>query len=307
MKLHETDVLIAATIRKTSYPLRNKSKYISKNNDPRTFYIKSNNEVVSHKTNWSLKIHRLRLDRSAQQHHNSSSLSIQDDAEGFSAQDVIAALVLYCNGILPVNILTNSKELAAILNYVIKTNLSESKFSVIPNEAKMNKKHKPKIMVWYLKPGRKADKKKNLVSVHDMISFYDNFPARSSLISVTKQHPYLMSGIKRSRGKKEEQQQPPLPPPPSSNDDTLVSVLWYIDENPSQAYDRFATIPLEYRQDLNTHNNEFFGCPILHVDMRNYNNDNDNKKKKNKKNNKKNDKTYELGKLITSAYVSTFL
>ena len=286
VKLHATDLLVTGTICRTFNPLRSKTKRISANRDKHLFYIKSNNEVVNHQTNVSLKLNRIRLAR--------ANLSFENPYcggadTGFTIQEIAKTLILYCDKILPVNILTNSKEMAAILNYVIKTNLPCSEFRVIPPEAKINKKYKPKIKVWCLK-----SKKMAVISLQDMITFYEKFSNRRNepfhtFISVSKQHPYLMCSPKYYEEKKEkegkeeeeeefeeeefeeekeeeeefEEEEEKEEEDFEEGEETCVTVFSFIDDNVSEIYKGLGILPLEYRNNTS----KFSGCPVIHIDM----------------------------------------
>ena len=200
VKLHESDLLITGIIRRTTNPCKHKTKGIIENINRHTFYIKLNNEIVSHETRTFLKLHSIQLTPAKRLHHIDQSYWFND---GMTSENITQTLVSYCDSVLPVNILTNSREMSSILSFIIKNNITKSTFVTIPKEAMVNNKYKPKVKVWCLQ------KKAVTMSMNDMVRYYQHYPnnfTRPS-ISVTKQHPYLLSYLKKEEEEEEQEEE----------------------------------------------------------------------------------------------------
>ena len=264
VKLHETDLLVTGIIRRTAIPFKHKTKRVTENLNPHIFYINANTEIVSHKTNVFLKLHSLQLARA-------NRLFICDHSkwcsEGVTLKDITHVLVPYCEGVLPVNILTNSKEMASILNYAIKNSITESTFVNIPKEAVLNKKYKPKVKVWCLKKRYVP-----VVNMKDMVEYYKCYPNNSSSrISVTKQHPYLMSAEKNMKKKKTTKNKNKNKKDVKMEDsnggtESCITTYSFIGDDVYNVYKDLELLP---PNPLLENGATFLGPPIIHIDMSN--------------------------------------
>ena len=199
IKLHPTDVILCGNgkIFKEYTPIRKIAKKGFPNRDPTLFYVKKNNVVVKHITSKSLKVYGFQIVSC----RSFDRRGIFDFYGGMTQDNIADILVKFCRGILPVNILTNSAEMVALLNNVIRFKLNVNDFDVVPEEAKMNKRNQPKIKVWYVKKEKMSPQR---LSVSDMIDFYTNYnePPEYRLplsFTVNRTHCYLMMSAEKKR------------------------------------------------------------------------------------------------------------
>ena len=275
VKLHPSDLVVTGIVRRTAIPFKHKKKRIIENLNPHRFYVKVNNEIVSRKTPVYLTIHYITLASA------NGSFRIKQTGwskDGIPLEDIIKILVEYCNGCLPVNILTNHNEMASILNYAIKNSITESTFTIIPNEALSNRKGKPKIKVWCLHKKGPA-----VVTIEEMVKFYNNYPNNRCrpTISITKQHPYLknsntmmmMMMKKKKKNKKQNKKnsnntikktdEKILEDTFNGGTESCVSTYSFVGQGLYDVYKYLKLLSPNQTQD------NFQSVPVIHIDMAN--------------------------------------
>lgn len=192
--LSEYDLIITGRVQKILSPLKKKVKRIVPNKDSRLFFIKKNYSVVKHVTKSFLKLRSVII----------NNLSFDErkfddgENEGMSYSEIAKAITSSAvEGVLPLNILTNSTEISTILRFLISNNdIQESMFRKSLPESRYNSKNKTKIKIICLKDNG------GIISQNDLKNFYlDNYQRKiiqkSKHMILNKQHCYLKNNAKR--------------------------------------------------------------------------------------------------------------
>ena len=178
LKLSSTDLFITGEFNITHYSGKLKRKVIF-NTDPHKYYLTKNHQIVSNLTERSISITNLECV------NTSGRRTVVYNSGGLMKQEIVNFLLEASSKILPVHILTNFFNISSLLVYIIKYEISEYMFDMVPSASIKNIRRKPKIKIWLVK----NNSNNCTVNVSNLQDFYHTFPNKN--FKVNKSHCYL--------------------------------------------------------------------------------------------------------------------